>query len=51
MKRIETTRIHNTQRIHALANNAGPVATEALKPSTLIDHQIWDQEIWPDCLD
>lgn len=51
MKRIETTRIHNSQRIHAPANNAGPLATQELKPSTLTDRQLWAQEIWPDCPD
>lgn len=51
MKRIETSRIHNSQRIHALANNAGPLATEELKPSTLADRQTWGQEIWRDCSD
>jgi hypothetical protein len=53
MKRIETSRIHNSQRIHSLANNAGLAVAAELKPSTLAnDHrQIWDQELWPDCSD
>jgi hypothetical protein len=53
MKRIETSRIHNSQRTHALANKPGLPAYQELKPSTLTDHhgQIWGQELWPDCSD
>lgn len=50
MKRIETSRIHNSQRIHALANNGGPVGSQELKPSTPTDDR-WGQDLWPDCLD
>lgn len=53
MKRIETCRTRNTQRIHAQANNTGLEATPGSVPPKLTENyrQIWGQEIWPDCLD
>jgi len=51
MKRIEPSkRITNSQRIHALANNASPVAIQELKPSSLAD-DLWGHDLWPDCSD
>ncbi|MDR6559807.1 hypothetical protein J2809_004190 [Arthrobacter pascens] len=50
MKRIEASRIHNSQRIHALANNAGPAAIQEFKPTTPTDDH-WAQDLWPDCSD
>jgi hypothetical protein len=53
MKNIEACRTRSSQRIHALANNAGLAVIDELEPFTLTDNdrQILGQEIWPDCLD